>query len=153
MDVDLATDLRHLREMLDLFASAGVNVVSGSRLLPGATVVNRSLTREITSRGFNWIIRRRLGIGFSDGMCGFKFLRRRLFERIRERYAPLSDGWFFNTEILVKSEWLGERVRDLPVFWTDDRSSRVRFHQIIPDYLREIERLRRQKRALRAPAT
>ena len=80
-------------------------------------------------------------------MCGFKFLRRSLFERIRDRHSPLCDGWFFNTEILVKCEWLGETVHDIPVDWTDDRTSKVKYRQTISEYLREMERVRRQDQA------
>jgi glycosyltransferase involved in cell wall biosynthesis len=149
MDIDLATDLKHLIEMRDLFRNPEVYVVSGSRLLKNSVVTNRSALRNFTSRGFNSVLRFRLGVGLSDGMCGFKFIRADFFKKIFDDLSPLSDGWFFNTEFLVKAEWLGKKIYEIGVHWTDDGDSRVELIKIIKNYLSEIERLYRQKKALR----
>lgn len=141
MDVDLATDLNHLLEVFDLIEK-NVPVINGSRLLPGAKVINRSSQREISSRIFNKILQWRLGVHFSDGMCGFKFLKRELFLEIMDSFDFLDDGWFFNTEILIKSEWLGYDIKEIPVVWSDDRDSRVNILKTGLNYLRQIERLR-----------
>ncbi len=148
MDVDLATDLKHLKDLKQKFQDPKVSIVSGSRLLKGAKVENRSFLREITSRGFNFVLKARLGVKFSDGMCGFKFLKAELFQKIHDELKPLSDGWIFNTEILVKSEWLGYRVEEIPVHWTDDNDSRVELVKVANNYLAEINRLVQQKKKL-----
>ena len=49
-------------------------MVYGTRLHQDANVISRSLKREITSRLFNSILKKYLGTGISDGMCGFKFI-------------------------------------------------------------------------------
>ena len=76
MDLDLATDLRHFIEAYEAIALERCDLVYGTRLHPRAKVVGRTLKREVTSRAFNLILRAYLGIRFSDGMCGFKWLRR-----------------------------------------------------------------------------
>jgi len=53
MDVDLATDLKHLQDVYEKFQNEKAMIVVGSRLAPGAKVVGRSLKREITSRGLD----------------------------------------------------------------------------------------------------
>ncbi len=149
MDVDLATDLKHFEEVKSKFNDPHVDVVSGSRLIRGAKVENRKLLRAITSRGFNLVLKLRLGVKFTDGMCGFKFLKADLFKKIVNELSPLSDGWIFNAEILVKSEWLGHKVEEIAVHWTDDEDSRVELVKVTNNYLAEIERIYQQKKASR----
>jgi glycosyltransferase involved in cell wall biosynthesis len=145
MDVDLATDLKHLPVVVEIFKRhPGDLLVSGSRLLPGAKVVNRTLLREITSRAFNLLLQTALGVRFTDGMCGFKFLRKSTFDRLMTNGVE-NDDWFFNTEIMVKAEWQQIAIHELPVRWTDDQNSRVRLYDITKKYTKEILRLRRQK--------
>lgn len=141
MDLDLATDLKHLKPALDAIIHGGADVVTGSRLAEGALVEGRSALRGFTSRVFNFILKVYLGVTFSDGMCGFKFLRRQVFDRIRGAGAE-SDGWFFATEVLVVAERLGLKVADLPVQWVDDPNSKVRIVKLSMEYLRAMRRLK-----------
>jgi len=142
MDVDLATDLSHLKEVLQILSSDQVDVLTGSRLLPGSVVLGRSLLREVTSRGFNFLLGLLLRVPFSDGMCGFKFIRRQAFLDISSSCPAMTDGWFFNTEFMVKAIWKAYRLKELPVKWKDDSESRVKVVQLSAQYFQEILRLR-----------
>ena len=124
MDVDVATDLSHLIDAYKLLHSDEVDIVNGSRLLPGSRVMNRSIIRNITSRGFNFLLKKALNVNITDGMCGFKFLKKTAYDKL-EKIGLENDEWFFCTELLVKAEWLGMRVLEIPVIWKDDRDSRV----------------------------
>ena len=104
MDLDLATDLPHFLEAYDAVANQGFDLVYGTRLHQKSTVVGRTLKREITSRVFNFLLKTYLGVRFSDGMCGFKWLRRDVYQPLHEAGA-VSDGWFFSTELLTIAEW------------------------------------------------
>ena len=135
MDLDLATDLPHFLEAYDAIANRGFDLVYGSRLHPNSKVVGRTLKREITSRAFNFILKTYLGVDFSDGMCGFKWLR-------REHVAPLieaganSNGWFFSTELLALAEWNSLKISELPVKWTDDTTdSKVNIPRLARQYM------------------
>lgn len=77
MDLDLSTDLRHVPEAWTLLEQGTADLVNGSRLLPGARVVGRSLLRGFTSRAFNAVLKTALGVRFTDGMCGFQFMKKR----------------------------------------------------------------------------
>jgi hypothetical protein len=124
MDIDLATDLRHLKEVCDHVARGDdYELYLGQRLKYGASVRNRTLLREFTSRVFNRLLRLRLGVSFSDAMCGFKFIDRSLYQRLADRF-PFTDDWFFATQLAVRSEWLGARILDMPVDWTDQPDSK-----------------------------
>lgn len=143
MDLDLATDLRYLRPALEKLSNDQADIVTGSRLAKGARVIGRSPLRNFTSRCFNLIVKKMFRIAFSDGMCGFKFLKRSCLENLRNAGA-VSDGWFFATEILVTGEYLGYRVYDLAVEWTDDPNSKVKIGKLAIEYLKAMQVLRRR---------
>jgi glycosyltransferase involved in cell wall biosynthesis len=153
MDVDLATDLKHLKQVHDLIAGgAPYDFYLGSRLMRGASVKNRTLFRAIASRAFNGLLRAQLGVGFSDAMCGFKFIRRELYETMAGRHE-FSDDWFFVTQLAVRAEWHGARVLDLPVDWTDqpDSKSGARLFNLSRLYLAGLSELRAEMRQSKPP--
>ena len=65
MDLDIATDLKALLTVIDELEK-GTKIVNGSRLLKESEVINRTLLREITSRGFNLLLKLILKIKFTD---------------------------------------------------------------------------------------
>jgi glycosyltransferase involved in cell wall biosynthesis len=141
MDLDLATDLRHLRPALEKLITGQAEIVTGSRLAKGAKVAGRSMLRGFTSRSLNLILQCCFRTRFTDGMCGFKFLQRECLPTLMAAGAQ-SDGWFFATELLVTGEYLGYRVHDLPVHWTDDPNTKVKIGKLALEYLRAIQTLR-----------
>jgi glycosyltransferase involved in cell wall biosynthesis len=144
MDLDMATDLNHFLEAHRAIAE-GYDVVYGTRLHPRSKVIGRTLTREITSRVFNFIVQIYLGVRFSDGMCGFKWLKRTHVPALREGGA-VSNGWFFSTELLAIAEWKGLRLYELPVVWTDDAAnSKVNIPRLAKQYLRAMAVLKQRK--------
>lgn len=145
MDLDLATDLPHFLEAYEAIAEQDYDLVYGSRLHPQAEVIGRSFKREVSSRVFNWLLKIYLGVGFSDGMCGFKWLKRRHYPALYEGGAQ-NDGWFFSTELLTVAEWQDLRIKELPVKWTDDvSSSRVEILPLAKKYVRAMQELRKKK--------
>ena len=142
MDLDLATDLSHFLEAYEAIDKNGYDLVYGTRLHPKSKVIGRTLKREISSRGFNFILSTYLGTKFSDGMCGFKWLRRDVFPKLYEGGAQ-NDGWFFSTELLTIAEWKGMKIFELPVKWTDDvSSSRVKIGPLAKRYLTAMKQLK-----------
>jgi glycosyltransferase involved in cell wall biosynthesis len=144
MDVDLATDIQHFKQVVQGFETGTAALVNGSRNLPGSRVINRSRVRDLSSWGFNTLLRLMLRVKFTDGMCGFKFLRRSVYDQVA-RVGIRNDGWFFCTEILYIAERLGHKIEELAVTWTDDRESRVRLVRLSLYYLREMNHLRRRQ--------
>ncbi|MBU6341203.1 MAG: glycosyltransferase, partial [Bacteroidetes bacterium] len=104
------------------------------------------LKREITSRVFNLMLRIYLGTRFSDGMCGFKWLKREHVAALRQGGA-VSDGWFFSTELLAVAEWKGLNMCELPVKWTDDTSSsKVKILRLAKQYVSAMIELKKRKK-------
>jgi glycosyltransferase involved in cell wall biosynthesis len=143
MDLDLATDLNALKEATDAIIN-NYDIVYGTRLNKKSTVNGRSLKREITSRVFNKILKYYLGIKFSDGMCGFKFLKKDTFIKLNENGAS-SNSWFFSTELLVISENLNLKIYELPINWTDNSDSKVKIIPLAVEYLKKMRKLKHDK--------
>lgn len=122
MDVDLATDLRYLKPLCDAIRTEGYDFVTGSRMLPESKV-ERSFSRQISSRSYNFLVRAMLGSKLRDHQCGFKAFK-------RESVLPLLDEvkakhWFWDTEIFVRASRKGYRIKEIPVEWKSGRKTKV----------------------------
>ena len=122
LDEDLSTDLSALGPLVAPLLSGHSDLAIGTRLSRSSRVV-RGGTREFVSRSYNFLLRRTMGVGFSDAQCGFKAIRREAAERL----LPLVEdtGWFFDTELLILAERSGLRIHEVPVDWVDDPDSSV----------------------------
>jgi len=125
-DVDLATDMRYLPELVNAIKE-GFDVATGSRLLPESDIV-RTEGREIASRSYNFLVRLVLQSNTYDHQCGFKAFN-------RERLLPIlpairSTHWFWDTEILVRAQRAGYRVREFPIRWRAGSGTTVKVKDI-----------------------
>ena len=125
-DVDLATDMQYLPELID-FIRNGADISTGSRLLPSSDIV-RTGGREIASRWYNFLVRIVLGSRLYDHQCGFKAFR-------KSRILPIlplirSNHWFWDTELLIRSQRSGYVVREFPVRWRAGKGTTVRVKDI-----------------------
>ncbi|MDD1702965.1 MAG: glycosyltransferase [Methanoregula sp.] len=121
-DVDLATDMKHLPELIDAIRK-GADIATGSRLLPESDI-RRTEGREIASRSYNFLVRHILGSRLFDHQCGFKAFN-------KARILPLlssirSNHWFWDTEILVRAQRIGYTVTEFPVRWRAGKGTTVR---------------------------
>ncbi len=126
MDLDLATNLEHLKVLVDAVDSEGYDFATGSRLLPGSSV-KRSRTRNLASKTYNFMVRKLLGSKVRDHQCGFKAFRREslmvLLDEVRANH------WFWDTEVLVRGYRRGYRIKEIPVSWKGGRETKVRLVQ------------------------
>jgi glycosyltransferase involved in cell wall biosynthesis len=145
MDLDLATDLQHFIQAYNALATEGYDLVYATRLHHRSKVIGRTVKREITSRVFNGLLKLYLGVRFSDGMCGFKWLKREYVKPLMEGGA-VSNGWFFSTELLTVAEWQGLKICELPVKWTDDTTgSKVNIPRLAKQYIQAMQVLKKRK--------
>ena len=144
MDLDLATDLTHFLETMKALTEQNQDFVYTTRLHARSRVIGRTLKREVTSRIFNMMLKLYLGVRFSDGMCGFKFLWRKHVPMLQAGGA-ISDGWFFSTELLTVAEWRNLKLYELPVTWNDDSDSRVNIPGLAKQYMKAMKVLKTKK--------
>ncbi len=149
MDADLSVDLMAVPHLLGEIGR-GADVAYGSRFAPNAKV-DRSVLREITSRGYNFLARLLLGLKTGDAQCGFKAIRREAWEQLKTQVDH--PGWFFDTQLLVVAERRGMRLVPIPVSWVEARDARrkstVRVWQTVRGYLTDLRRERSRLRTER----
>jgi len=122
MDLDLATDLKSLKPLIDAILFEGYDFSTGSRMLPESTV-ERSFRRRLSSKSYNLLVRRMLGSKLKDHQCGFKAFRREpLLNLLSEVKAT---HWFWDTELLVRAQRRGFKVKEIPVKWTGGKDTKV----------------------------
>lgn len=121
IDVDLATDMRHLRELIQSIRD-GCDFATGSRMLPQSNV-KRPFKRGLASRGFNFLTRTMLGSKLYDHQCGFKSFRREALFKLLDKVKDTH--WFWDTELLVRAQRAGYKVREFPVEWKHGGATKV----------------------------
>ena len=126
MDLDLATDLKHLKALVEAVASEGYDFATGSRMLPESNV-KRSGTRNIASKTYNFMVRAVLGSKVKDHQCGFKAFRREPLMQLLDEVE--AKHWFWDTEILVRAYRKGYKIKEIPVSWKGGRETKVRLLQ------------------------
>ena len=115
MDVDLATDLKCLPQLLQVVKENG-GMAIGSRHIEGSRV-QRRVSRTMFSLAYNFAVRLLFLDGVHDHQCGFKTMSREVAEAVLN--GSQSDGYFFDTEMIVRCKKLGFPVVEVAVQWSE----------------------------------
>ncbi len=118
--IEMDADGSHLPEQLPrlLEALPGVDLVLGSRWVPGGRVVNWPRRRELLSRGGNLYTRLALGLPLSDATAGFRAFRRHTLEGI-DLATVTSQGYCFQVELARRTVEAGHRVVEVPITFVE----------------------------------
>ena len=106
----------------------------GSRWVPGGSIVNWPLRRELLSRGGNFYTRHLLGIRVRDATAGFRLFRRTTLERIDLDQVE-SAGYVFQADLAFRTLQAGLRVVEVPIEFVErergeSKMSRRRGHRV-----------------------
>lgn len=115
MDVDLATNLECLPQLLQVVKENG-GMAIGSRHVAGSRV-QRRVSRTLFSLTYNLAVRLLFFDGIHDHQCGFKTMSREVAEAVLN--VSKSDGYFFDTEMIVRCKKLGFPVVEVAVQWVE----------------------------------
>jgi hypothetical protein len=121
-DTDLATDMRHLEELVESIRGGEYDVATGSRWMPGHEA-DRPAKRGVPSSGYNSLVRLFLRSEMQDHQCGFKAFDRTVLLTLLDDVED--DHWFWDTELLVRAQRDGYRVKEFPVDWEPKGDSKV----------------------------
>lgn len=95
-----------------------VDVTLGSRYIKGAIIKQKQpIYRRMGSRVYNTLIRLILGLHVADTQCGFKVMRREVFQAIRDHVTIMN--YAFDVELLYLAQRKGFNIREIPVVWDD----------------------------------
>jgi dolichyl-phosphate beta-glucosyltransferase len=138
MDLDLSTDLSHIKQFYDLIASNEYDMVIGDRKSQESKIIHQqSIFRRMASFLFNKFVSSIWLKGINDSQCGFKAFSSRtanfLFSGLH------SPGYTFDVEILYKAKLLSLKIKSCPVIWNDEKGSKVKLilhsFQILKDLI------------------
>jgi dolichol-phosphate mannosyltransferase len=118
MDADLSHDPKQLPELLA--ATAGADLVIGSRYVPGGSIVNWPLRRRLLSRFANVYIRQVTRLNARDCTSGYRCWRRAALASMPlDRFV--SDGYAFLVEMLFVAARRGCRIAEVPITFVERR--------------------------------
>jgi glycosyltransferase involved in cell wall biosynthesis len=140
LDIDLEVPAHYVPALMSLIEHHGVDVATGYRhyLLRQTLALHRV--------ALSWIYRRMLNLSvgwdIKDSETGCKFFRRETATDVVMQ--SVADGWFWDTEVMVRGVLAGLRVQEMPVLFLRrwDKKSTVRLGRDIIDYLAELHRFR-----------
>ena len=117
MDVDLPANLKYLQGIVQI-AKEQRGLAIGSRHLKTSRV-KRSFTRTLSSLTYNLFVRTLFLDGVRDHQCGFKAMSREVAQVVREKVK--SNGFFFDTEMILWCKRLGFPVVEVGVEWLETK--------------------------------
>jgi glycosyltransferase involved in cell wall biosynthesis len=129
MDVDLATSLSYLPQIVKV-AQANRGLAIGSRHLR-TSQVQRRISRTLFSLTYNLAVRLLFHDGIHDHQCGFKAMSREAAEVLLAKTE--SDGFFFDTEMILWCRKLDLPATEVGVKWTETRKKGGSAVRLFPD--------------------
>ena len=123
VDADGATPPHELLRLAD--AAERADGAIASRRHPAAVLpARRPLSRQVTSAGFSFAVRRLIGLPYADTQCGAKVLRREVVDAVLP-HLQVRD-LLFDVDLLAAASECGFRIVEVPTIWIDQDGSRVR---------------------------
>lgn len=144
IDCDLATNMKYYPRLINSIRE-GNDLATGSRYMEDAKV-HRPFLRELVSRLYNKLVRMMFKDHVFDHQIGFKAFSNRLIRDLLNKCK--STGWFWDTEIIVRSIHNNYRCVEFPVEWKEKRGKRTPMKRLKTDVMIHGVGLVRLKRYL-----
>ncbi|MEO1059494.1 MAG: polyprenol monophosphomannose synthase [Actinomycetota bacterium] len=158
IDADLSHDPAVLPTMLAV-AERGIDLVIGSRYVPGGSVIGWPRRRTWLSRWGNRYAAIALGLAVNDATAGYRVYRANALRTIGLDGVQ-ADGYGFQVEMTYRAVRAGMSVVEIPIVFRDRVAGSSKMHQsiVIEAFrlvtwwgLRDAFSLRRRDRAYRTP--
>ena len=138
-DADLSTPITEVPKLVDPIRRGECDLTFGSRALDRRLIgVHQPWRREQSGRVFNLIVRVATGLPFWDTQCGFKAFRMSVCRPLIE--VAHIDRFGFDVELIYLAHLARLRLREIPVRWDHDPSSKI---SLMRDSLRMFDEVRR----------
>ena len=119
--IEMDADLSHEPEALPSLVAPledGVELVIGSRYIPGGIIPNWAWHRRLLSRGGNLYASSLLGLGVSDATAGFRCYAAPLLQRL-DLDGVRAEGYGFQIEMTYESRKVGASILEVPIRFVD----------------------------------
>ena len=123
IDVDLANCIKYLKVFLDEMEN-GADICIASRYM--GIPPKRSIHRKSISKAYNHFLRFYFNSEIRDHQCGFKMFNTEILkELVREMGydTKLKRGWFWDAELLIRSQKKGLSIKEIPIKWEEGEKS------------------------------
>ncbi len=135
LDVDLSTPISEFRKFLPYLSTH--TVLIGSRKMSGAKyLAKQSTARVYMGKFFTLLSRAVLGMNLTDFNCGFKCFSNQASKDIFAKTTL--NRWGLDCEALFIAKKLSIPIKEIPVNWTNDPNSTVRFPRDIIYSFKEL---------------
>lgn len=138
-DVDLSVPIEKFADLKPWLKR--YQVVIGSRRLPDSKLlVRQPFLRERMGKLFTSLSNLLLGTSYSDFTCGFKCFQAASADKIFHQLTV--QRWGFDCESLYLAKEMGFRVKEVPVTWSNNAQTKVKFPQDIVNSFLDLVRIR-----------
>jgi glycosyltransferase involved in cell wall biosynthesis len=135
-EIDLC-DVDFHRRAMEILAGGQADLVIGSKLAHGAAD-NRPVGRHLASIVINWMLRIAVGFQGTD-THGLKAMRKAVLVDVIQ--SCLVDRDLFASEMVIRAERGGIRIREIPVRVVEKREPSIRLTRRVPNVLKNMARL------------
>ena len=137
-DADLAGGLLALPAMIAA-VRAGCGIAIGSRYVRGARV-RRTCMRKTVSVVYRVLFDLLFSSRILDPQSGLKAISR----AVRDHVLPgvRNDGFFFDTELILRTRAAGYSITELPIRWIEKPGSTINLFRDVPGFLAGLARLK-----------
>ena len=122
MDLDLATDLKYLKPLVEAITVEGYDFSTGSRMM-AESQAERTMSRSLSSKTYNFLVRHMLGSKLRDHQCGFKAFKKEPLMLLLDQVE--ATHWFWDTEIMVRAHRRGFKIKEIAVEWKSGKDTKV----------------------------
>lgn len=145
IDCDLATNMKFFPQLINSIRE-GNDLALGSRYMEGAEA-DRAVLRDLPSRVYNWLIRILFKDTVIDHQIGFKAFSNRLIRDVLNECS--SSGWFWDTEIIIRSVNGNYRIVEFPVEWEEKKNGKGSLKMVVDVAMQNVVGIIELKRILR----
>ena len=126
MDIDLATDLNYMKDLIENLKNT--DVVTGSRWLK-KSLVKRGFFRWTISFFYNkFLLKALFNSKVKDHQCGFKGFKKKIAIKLVEECGIRNDRrWAWDTEMLIRAQRHGYKIKEFPVEWDAGKETKFKF--------------------------
>lgn len=140
MDIDLEISPEYILPSY-LKIKRGYDIVTAKRIYKFNI---KKIMRWITTKGYNYLMKRMLKVPFKDTEAGFKFFN-------KKRIIPILDEikdkkWFWDTEIMVRSYYKKYKIKEIPMLFIrkNNKTSTVKLFKDSLDYFNNLIRFKKE---------
>ena len=118
MDADFSHDPMHIPRFCEV--PADIDLVIGSRYIPGGATINWGISRKVISRTANAIANHFLSLNPRDCTSGFRLYRSETLRQI-EFDTIHADGYSYLVEILFRASARKMNIQEIPIHFVERR--------------------------------